>query len=314
MSKKNILVTGGAGFLGKHLCHALLNGGHRVLCIDNFQSSNKESLTTVLDNPNFELVEGDITEKIKIKTPIDEIYNLACVASPPLYQKTPIQTLKTSVVGTLNILELAQEKTAKLLQASSSEVYGDPKIHPQPETYWGNVNPIGIRACYDEGKRAAESLTFDFARNCELSIKVVRIFNTYGPGMRSQDGRVISTFITQALKGDPLTLFGDGSQTRSFCYVDDLIGGVIKMMETGANIQGPVNLGSQEERTIRQVAADILALTGSKSRIKFNPLPQDDPKIRRPDLTRAKHLLSWEPEISFEKGLKATINYFKETL
>ena len=305
---KRILITGGAGFIGSHLCKRLLNEGNYVICLDNFFTGRKRNIENLLPNPNFELVEHDIIEPIDIR--VDEIYNLACPASPPHYQYDPIKTMKTSVIGIINMLELAEKYNAKILQASTSEVYGDPKVHPQTETYWGNVNPIGIRSCYDEGKRCAETLISDYRRQKNINTKIIRIFNTYGPNMTHDDGRVVSNFILQALKGEDITVYGDGSQTRSFCYVDDLIDGIVKMMDS--NLSEPVNLGNPTERTILDFAKLIIEFTGTKSKIIYKPLPSDDPTKRRPDITLAQNKLNWTPEIDINEGLKKTVAYFKE--
>ena len=306
---KKILVTGGAGFLGSHLCAALLKKNHKVLCVDNFYTGTKKNIEKLFLNPNFKLIEHDITYPIYFE--VDEIYNLACPASPIHYQNNPVQTTKTNVFGAINILDLANKLKAKVLQASTSEVYGDPELHPQPESYNGKVNPIGIRACYDEGKRCAETLFFDYFRQEKLSIKVVRIFNTYGPNMHPQDGRVVSNFIMQALENKNITIFGDGTQTRSFCYVDDLIKGLISMMETNKSITGPINLGNPNEFSMNQLAREVIKITNSKSKIEYKELPQDDPRKRQPDITLAKSKLNWEPTIELEEGLKKTIDYFK---
>jgi UDP-glucuronate decarboxylase len=306
--RKRILVTGGAGFIGSHLCEALLTLGHEVLCIDNFYTSARANVEHLLANPRFELMRHDVTFPLYVE--VDEIYNLACPASPIHYQRDPVQTTKTSVHGAINMLGLAKRVRAKILQASTSEVYGDPEIHPQSEEYWGNVNPIGLRACYDEGKRCAETLFFDYNRQHDLRIKVARIFNTYGPRMHPNDGRVVSNFIMQALKGAPITLYGDGSQTRSFCYVDDLVDGLIRLMESPDSLIGPVNLGNPVEFTIRELAQKVVALTGSASAIEMRPLPQDDPKQRQPDITKARAHLHWEPKVPLEQGLTETIAYF----
>ena len=305
---KRILVAGGAGFLGSHLCEYLIEHGHRVLCLDNFSSGSEANLAGLLDHPHFEIVRHDITKPIQLE--VDEIYNLACPASPLQYQKNPLQTIRTNILGTIHLLDLAVATGAKILQASTSEVYGDPQIHPQTEAYWGNVNPIGPRSCYDEGKRCAETLFFDYHRQYQIPIKVARIFNTYGPRMLPDDGRVISNFMVQALAGQPLTLFGDGSQTRSFCYVDDLIEGLVRLMATPAVVLGPVNLGNPEENTILDLARGILALTGSEVAIRFLPLPADDPQRRNPDIDLARELLDWEPAISLEQGLVQTLAFF----
>lgn len=310
--KKRILVTGGAGFLGSHLCERLLNEGNEVICIDNLFTGSKDNIWNLLDNKNFEFIRHDIIQPIYLE--VDQIYNLACPASPPYYQFNPIKTIKTSVLGAINMLGLARRTKATILQASTSEVYGDPKIHPQPETYRGNVNPIGIRACYDEGKRAAETLFFDYYRQHKVKIKVVRIFNTYGPKMDSNDGRVISNFIVQALKGEDITIYGNGEQTRSFCYVDDLIDGMIKMMNSENSFTGPVNLGNPVEFTIKQLAEKILQKIETKSKIIYEPLPQDDPLQRKPLIDLAKQILNWEPSITLDKGLDNTIEYFRGIL
>jgi UDP-glucuronate decarboxylase len=309
---KRILVTGGAGFLGSHLCERLIAAGHEVICVDNCYTGTKTNIRRLLDNPLFEFVRHDVTFPLYIE--VDEIYNLACPASPIHYQFDPVQTTKTSVHGAINMLGLAKRLKAKILQASTSEVYGDPAVHPQTEAYWGNVNPIGPRSCYDEGKRCAETLFFDYFRQLRLRIKVARIFNTYGPRMHPNDGRVVSNFIVQALKNEPLTLFGDGSQTRSFCYVDDLIEGMLRLMESPDEITGPINLGNPREFTIRELAETIIRLTGSSSRLVFKPLPQDDPKQRQPDISLARKQLQWEPKIPLEQGLTQTIEYFSAAL
>ena len=308
---KKILVTGGAGFLGSHLCKRLLNEGNEVLCVDNFYSSTKENILPLLSNPNFELLRHDITFPLYVE--VDEIYNLAAPASPIYYQKDPVQTIKTIVHGAINMLGLAKRTKAKILQASTSEVYGDPLRHPQYEDYWGNVNPIGIRSCYDEGKRCAETLFFDYYRQHKLSIKVVRLFNTYGPNLATGDGRVVSNFILQALKNDPITIYGDGRQTRSFCFIDDTIEGIIKMMNTN-DITGPINIGNPIEIDIKTLAQVIIKLTKSKSEIIYKPLPGDDPIRRRPDITLAKDKLKWEPKVTLSDGLEQTIKYFKDGL
>lgn len=307
---KRILVTGGAGFVGSHLCKRLLQEGNEVICLDNFFTGNKNNIIELLKFPLFELVRHDITESYFAE--VDEIYNLACPASPVHYQYNPIKTIKTSVMGAINVLGLAKRVKAKVLQASTSEVYGDPHIHPQPESYWGNVNPIGIRSCYDEGKRCAETLFMDYHIQNDVSIKIIRIFNTYGPNMNPNDGRVVSNFIVQALKGEDITIFGDGMQTRSFQYVDDLVEGMIRMMNSDKSFLGPVNLGNPNEFTMLELAEKVIQLTGSTSKIIFMPLPQDDPKQRQPDITLAKQKLNnWEPSIQLEKGLVNTISYFK---
>jgi len=306
---KKIIVTGGAGFLGSHLCRELLEKNHKVLCVDNFYTGTKKNIEKLLLDPNFELIKHDITYPIYFE--VDEIYNLACPASPIHYQNNPVQTTKTNVFGAINFLELANKVKAKVLQASTSEVYGDPELHPQPESYMGKVNPIGIRACYDEGKRCAETLFFDYFRQKKVSIKVVRIFNTYGPNMHPHDGRVVSNFIMQALENKNITIYGDGTQTRSFCYVDDLIKGLISMMETNKSITGPINLGNPNEFSMNQLAREVINITNSKSKIEYKELPQDDPRKRQPDITLAKSKLNWEPTIELEEGLKKTIDYFK---
>jgi UDP-glucuronate decarboxylase len=309
---KRTLVTGGAGFLGSHLCDRLIAAGHEVICVDNCYTGAKTNIRRLLENPMFEFIRHDVT--FPLYTEVDEIYNLACPASPIHYQFDPIQTTKTSVHGAINMLGLAKRLKAKILQASTSEVYGDPTVHPQTETYWGNVNPIGPRSCYDEGKRCAETLFFDYFRQVRLRIKVARIFNTYGPRMHPNDGRVVSNFIVQALRNEPITIFGDGSQTRSFCYVDDLIDGMLRLMNSPDEITGPVNLGNPREFTIRQLADTIIRLTGSSSKLVFKPLPQDDPKQRQPDISLATRQLEWEPKIPLEQGLTQTIEYFSAVL
>lgn len=309
---KRILVTGGAGFIGSHLCEELLNRGNDVICLDNFFTGSKDSIRHLLDNNRFELVRHDVTKEYFIE--VDEIYNLACPASPPHYQYNPIKTAKTSVLGVINMLGLAKRCKAKVLQASTSEVYGDPIVHPQKETYWGNVNPIGIRSCYDEGKRMAETLMFDYHRQNNVDIRVVRIFNTYGPNMNKNDGRVVSNFIVQALQNKDITIYGDGSQTRSFCYVSDLVAGMIKMMENEEGFNGPVNLGNPVETSILDFAKFIVELTNSKSKIVFLPLPSDDPTQRKPDITLAKEKLNWEPVVNVKDGLLKTIEYFKNVI
>jgi len=310
--RKRILITGGAGFIGSHLCERLLEEGNEVICVDNFFTGSKENIKHLLGNPYFEVLRHDITFPLYVE--VDEIYNLACPASPIHYQFDPVQTTKTSVMGAINMLGLAKRLKIRILQASTSEVYGDPTVHPQKEDYWGNVNPIGPRACYDEGKRCAETLFFDYYRQHNLDIKVVRIFNTYGPRMLPNDGRVVSNFIVQALKGEDITVYGDGSQTRSFCYIDDMVDGIIKMMNSPKGFTGPVNLGNPGEFSILELAEMILKLTKSKSKIVFKPLPQDDPKQRQPDITLAKSRLNWEPKVNLEDGLKETISYFKGVL
>lgn len=309
---KKVLVTGGAGFLGSHLCERLLQQGHDVLCVDNFFTGSKQNIAHLMGNPYFEVLRHDVTCPLYVE--VDQIYNLACPASPIHYQFDPVQTTKTSVHGAINMLGLAKRVKARILQASTSEVYGDPEVHPQPEQYWGKVNPVGIRSCYDEGKRCAETLFFDYWRQHQLEIKVMRIFNTYGPRMHPNDGRVVSNFIVQALKGEAITIYGDGSQTRSFCYVDDLIEGMMKLMNSPVDFTGPVNIGNPGEFTMLQLAEQVLALTGSHSEIIFMPLPEDDPKQRRPDISLAKSALSWEPNIPLQIGLQKTITYFKSIL
>jgi UDP-glucuronate decarboxylase len=305
---KRILVTGGAGFLGRHLCKQLLTLGHEVICVDNFFTGTKQNIVDFLENPFFELIRHDVCFPLYVE--VDEIYNLACPASPIHYQHDPVQTTKTSVHGAINVLGLAKRIRAKILQASTSEVYGDPDVHPQREDYWGRANQIGLRSCYDEGKRCAETLFFDYLRQHRLEIKVVRIFNTYGPFMQLNDGRVVSNFIVQALRNEPITIYGDGSQTRSFCYVDDLIGGLIRMMDTPADSTGPLNMGNPAEFTICQLAEKIIDITGSRSGLVFCPLPGDDPKQRCPDISLAKQVLNWEPKVHLEEGLVNTISYF----
>ncbi|NVO12689.1 MAG: SDR family oxidoreductase [Rhodoplanes sp.] len=312
MDDISVLVTGGAGFLGSHLCDRLVAAGHEVLCIDNFYTGTRRNVAHLLGRPNFELQRHDVTFPLYVE--VDRIFNLACPASPVHYQFDPVQTTKTSVHGAINMLGLAKRVKARVLQASTSEVYGDPEIHPQREDYWGRVNPIGIRSCYDEGKRCAETLMFDYHRQHGLEIKVVRIFNTYGPRMHPNDGRVVSNFIVQALKGEEITIYGDGQQTRSFCYVDDLIEGLLRMMETPADFVGPVNIGNPGEFTMLELAELVMKLTGSRSKLIFRPLPSDDPKQRCPDITLAGQKLGWAPTISLEDGLKPTIAYFKTVL
>lgn len=309
---KQILVTGGAGFIGSHLCERLVNEGNSVICLDNFYSGSKENIWHLIGHPGFELVRHDVTEPYRVE--VDEIYNLACPASPVYYQYDPIQTTKTSVFGTFHMLGLAKRTKAKILQASTSEVYGDPAEHPQREDYWGNVNPIGIRSCYDEGKRCAESLCFDYHRIHGVNVKVIRIFNTYGPRMAVKDGRVVSNFVVQALKGEDITIYGDGSQTRSFQYVSDLIDGMIKMMASPQGFTGPVNLGNPGEFTMLELAEKVLSKVGGKSKIVFKPLPQDDPKMRRPDISLAKKELGWEPKVTLDEGLDRVIDYFRHKL
>ena len=310
--KKRVLVTGGAGFLGSHLCERLLDRGCDVLCLDNYFTGAKQNVLHLLDNPHFELLRHDVTFPLYVE--VDEIYNLACPASPIHYQHDPVQTTKTSVHGAINMLGLAKRLRAKIMQASTSEVYGDPSVHPQPESYWGNVNTIGFRSCYDEGKRCAETLFFDYRRQHNLRIKVARIFNTYGPRMHPNDGRVVSNFIIQALRGEPLTVYGEGQQTRSFCYVDDLIEAFLRLMDTPDDFTGPVNTGNPGEFTILELAKLVIEYTGSKSVIEYRPLPTDDPKQRRPDITLAKAKLGWEPKVALAEGLKKTIEYFDQFL
>jgi UDP-glucuronate decarboxylase len=309
---KRILVTGGAGFLGSHLCERLLNNGHEVLCADNFFSSTRRNILHLLDNNDMELMRHDVTFPLYVE--VDEIFNLACPASPVHYQFDPVQTTKTSVIGAINMLGLAKRVKAKILQASTSEIYGDPTVHPQTEKYWGNVNPIGRRSCYDEGKRCAETLFFDYRRQHNMPIKVVRIFNTYGPRMHPNDGRVVSNFIVQALRGHDITIYGEGTQTRSFCYVDDLIEAVVRMMETPPDVTGPINIGNPHEFTIRELAELIIKLTGTKSKLRFEPLPSDDPRQRQPDISEAKLTLNWEPKTQLREGLTKTIAYFDNIL
>lgn len=309
-SNKRVLVTGGAGFLGSHLCEALLQRNCDVVCADNFFTGRRGNVAHLLDNPRFEILRHDITFPLFVE--VDEIYNLACPASPPHYQHDPVQTTKTSVIGAINMLGLAKRVGAKIFQASTSEVYGDPEVHPQPESYWGRVNPIGTRSCYDEGKRCAETLFFDYHRQNRVKIKVARIFNTYGPNMHPNDGRVVSNFIMQALRGEPITIYGTGQQTRSFCYVSDLIAGFLKLMDSPDEITGPVNLGNPGEFTMLELAETVIKLTGSKSELIFKPLPSDDPKQRQPNITVAKEKLGWEPKVPLQEGLKNTIQYFKQ--
>jgi len=306
---KRVLITGGAGFLGSHLCERLLQRGHEVVCVDNFFTGSKKNIAHLSENPDFEVIRHDVTFPLYLE--VDEIYNLACPASPVHYQHDPIQTTKTSVHGAINMLGLAKRLNARIFQASTSEVYGDPAVHPQPEDYWGHVNPVGLRSCYDEGKRCAETLFFDYYRELNLSIKVARIFNTYGPRMDPDDGRVVSNFIVQALSGQPITIYGDGKQTRSFCYVDDLIAGFIALMESPGEVTGPMNLGNPGEFTMLELAELVLELTGSRSEIRHEPLPADDPTRRRPDIRLAKETLGWEPKTPLKEGLKKTIRYFE---
>jgi len=311
-TNKRVLVTGGAGFLGSHLCDRLADRGNEVICLDNFFTGDKRNVTHLLGRPNVELMRHDVTFPLYVE--VDEIYNLACPASPIHYQHDPVQTTKTSVHGAINMLGLAKRTGAKILQASTSEVYGDPELHPQPESYWGRVNPIGIRSCYDEGKRCAETLFFDYFRQHRLRIKVARIFNTYGPRMHPDDGRVVSNFIVQALKGDPITIYGDGSQTRSFCYVDDLVDGLIRLMDSSDDITGPINLGNPGEFTIAALAQKVLDAVGSQAELEYRPLPQDDPMQRRPDISAANELLGWAPAVDLSEGLNKTIDYFRQLM
>lgn len=307
---KRILVTGGAGFLGSHLCERLLNEGNEVVCVDNYFTGNKQHIIHLMQNPNFELIRHDVIQPIYLE--VDEIYNLACPASPIHYQYNPIKTVKTSVMGAINMLGLAKRINAKILQASTSEVYGDPNLHPQPEEYWGNVNPIGLRSCYDEGKRCAETLFFDYHRQNKVRIKVIRIFNTYGPNMHPQDGRVVSNFIMQALHNENITIYGSGEQTRSFCYCDDLIEAMIRMMNTDDSVTGPINIGNPNEFTIRKLAEMVIELTGSKSKIVYLPAVADDPTQRQPTINKAREILHWEPTVQLRDGLRKTIDYFKK--
>ena len=309
---KSVLVTGGAGFLGSHLCERLIADGREVVCVDNFFTGTRANVQSLLANPRFELIRHDVTFPLYVE--VGQIYNLACPASPIHYQHDPVQTTKTSVHGAINMLGLAKRTRARILQASTSEVYGDPEVHPQPESYWGRVNPIGIRACYDEGKRCAETLFFDYWRQHKVEIKVMRIFNTYGPRMHPNDGRVVSNFIVQALRGEPLTISGDGSQTRSFCYVDDLIDGMVRLMETPADFVGPVNIGNPAEFSMLELAEMVLRLVGSTSKVTFIPLPSDDPKQRKPDISLAEKVLAWRPTVRLEDGLQETITYFRRHL
>lgn len=306
---KRILVTGGAGFIGSHLCARLVEEGNDVLCVDNFFTGSKSNIEPLLDKHNFEMIRHDVTKELLVE--VDQIYNLACPASPVHYQYNPVKTMKTSVMGAINMLGLAKRVKARILQASTSEVYGNPNVHPQPERYWGNVNPIGIRSCYDEGKRAAETLFFDYYRQNDVDIKVIRIFNTYGPNMNANDGRVVSNFIVQALQGEDITIYGDGTQTRSFCYVDDLVEGMVRMMNSREGFTGPVNLGNPGEFTMLELAEKVISLTGSNSQIVHRPLPQDDPTQRKPVIDLAKKELDWEPRISLDEGLVKTIAYFQ---
>ena len=309
---QRILVTGGSGFIGSHLCRRLLTLGHDVLVVDNFYSSSRHNVVDLLDNPRFELIRHDVTFPLYVE--VDQIYHLACPASPVYYQRDPVQTTKTCVHGSINLLGLAKRLGARILLASTSEVYGDPTVHPQVESYWGNVNPIGIRSCYDEGKRCAETLFFDYHRQHQLPIKVARIFNTYGPNMLANDGRVVSSFIVAALRGEPLTVFGDGSQTRSFCYIDDMVDGLIRLMNSPREVTGPVNLGNPGEFTMLELAKKVLVLTGSDGAIEHGPLPSDDPVRRKPDIGRARELLGWEPAVPLDEGLEKTVGYFRRAL
>ncbi|MBL8552322.1 MAG: SDR family oxidoreductase [Hyphomonadaceae bacterium] len=309
---KRVMVTGGSGFLGSHICERLVAEGAEVLCVDNFFTGARANIRHLLDAPNFELLRHDVTHPLFVE--LDEIYNMACPASPIHYQHDPVQTTKTSVIGAINMLGLAKRLKAKILQASTSEVYGDPHVHPQAEEYWGNVNPIGPRSCYDEGKRCAETLFFDYRRQHNMQVKVVRIFNTYGPRMHPNDGRVVSNFIVQALKGEPITIYGDGEQTRSFCYVDDLVDGIIRLMNTGPDVTGPINIGNPDEFSIRQLGEMVIEMTGSKSKLVALPLPQDDPRQRRPDISKAEQHLGWRPVTPLRAGLEKTIAYFDRLL
>lgn len=311
-SRKRILITGGAGFLGSHLTDRLLEAGHEVLCVDNLFTGTKRNIEHLHGHPRYEFMRHDVTLPLYVE--VDEIYNLACPASPVHYQHDPVQTIKTSVHGAINILGLAKRLKCKVFQASTSEVYGDPHVHPQPEEYWGHVNPIGIRSCYDEGKRCAETLFFDYHRQHDVKIKVARIFNTYGPRMHHADGRVVSNFVVQALRGEPITIYGEGRQTRSFCYVDDLISGFIKLMDSPPDVTGPINIGNPNEFTIRELATQVIAKTGSSSELVFRDLPKDDPQQRQPDIGMARKLLGWEPAVELEEGLSATIDFFRKRL
>ena len=312
LTRKRIMVTGGAGFIGSHLCQRLIGEGHDVLCVDNFFTGTKDNISALMDEHHFELLRHDVTFPLYVE--VDEIYNLACPASPVHYQYDPVQTTKTSVHGAINMLGLAKRTRAKILQVSTSEVYGDPEVHPQPESYKGNVNPIGPRSCYDEGKRCAETLFFDYKRQHQLNIRVARIFNTYGPNMHPDDGRVVSNFIVQALKGEPITIYGDGSQTRSFCYVDDLVDGLIRLMAAPDDVTGPVNLGNPGEFTIRELAEKVIAMIDASAEITFQPLPEDDPLQRCPDISLAKSTLDWAPTIALDEGLERTIDYFRRVI
>ena len=312
MSERRILVTGGSGFIGSRLVTRLLGEGHQVLVVDNFYSGSRSNLANVLGHPNLEIMRHDVTFPLYVE--VDEIYHLACPASPVFYQRDPVQTTKTSVVGSINMLGLAKRTKARILLSSTSEVYGDPVVHPQDESYWGNVNPIGIRSCYDEGKRCAETLFFDYRRQHDMPIKVARIFNTYGPGMRPDDGRVVSNFIVSALRGEPLTIYGDGSQTRSFCYVDDLVDGLVRLMNTPHEVTGPINLGNPHEFTMKELATKVGELVGGDSAVEYQPLPSDDPTQRQPTITRAKEILGWSPHVELDEGLAATVEYFRQTI
>lgn len=311
-ARKRILITGGAGFIGSHLCERLIAQGHEVLCLDNFYTGTKDNIAHLVGNPYFEVVRHDVTFPLYVE--VDEIFNMACPASPVHYQYNPVQTVKTSVHGAINMLGLAKRVRAKILQASTSEVYGDPIVHPQTEDYWGHVNPIGPRSCYDEGKRCAETLFMDYHRQYQLRIKVARIFNTYGPRMHPNDGRVVSNFIVQALRNESITIFGEGTQTRSFCYVDDLVNGLLGLMNSGDDVTGPINLGNPREFTMLQLAQQVIEITGSRSQLVFRPLPQDDPKQRQPDISKAKQLLDWQPGVRLEEGLRKTVSYFDNVL
>lgn len=313
-TRKTIVITGGAGFLGSHLCRRLLTPRTRVICVDSLLSGRVSNIAALMQRPNFTFIEHDVIAPLHLEGPVDEIYNMACAASPPRYQADPIHTFKTSALGAINLLDLAQEKGARILQASTSEVYGDPNISPQPEDYFGNVNTFGPRSCYDEGKRSAETLFHDYAERCGVPTKIARIFNTYGPNMRASDGRVVSNFVMQALQDRPITIYGAGQQTRSFCYVDDLVEGLIRLMAAPPEVNFPINLGNPHEFTIKELAYQVLHQTGSRSKLVYKPLPQDDPKQRRPDITRAKTLLKWQPKIALANGLRATIRYFEEDL
>jgi UDP-glucuronate decarboxylase len=312
MSLSRIMVTGGAGFIGTHLCRRLLAEGHEVLAVDNFYSGSRANVGDLLDNPRFELIRHDVTFPLYVE--VDEIFHLACPASPIFYQRDPVQTTKTSVMGSINMLGLAKRTKAKILLTSTSEIYGEPAVHPQTESYWGNVNPIGIRSCYDEGKRCAETLFFDYRRQHDLPIKVARIFNTYGPFMRPDDGRVVSNFIVQALTGQPLTIYGDGSQTRSFCYVDDMVEGLVRLMASGHDVTGPINIGNPHEMTMIELAETVLDIVGGTSDIEYRPIPADDPTQRRPEISQAKSVLDWQPDVELREGLTRTIEYFRSIM